>query len=336
MQESRLFKIVYHLLDKGRATASELAEKFEVSVRTIYRDIDALSGAGIPIYAEAGRNGGIYLMNDFVMDKAVLTEEEKREILTALHSINSTSNIDNSQILQKLSAIFNVGSESWLEVDFSRWGNNGTDNAKFELLKSAVIQQRCVKITYANSNISYARRVIMEQQKIGNFLKQLRKEKGLTQEQFAERFYISSRTVSRWETGSNMPDVDMLIELADFYEVDIREIIDGERKSENMDNETKATLKKVAKYATEENQKRYKRLSTLLAASIALGFVCYLLFGSNYIGVLYGTVPEDICDNITSFTSGLTAAGLVLYFLHLLGAFDKVGQWKKKCRENKR
>ena len=127
MQESRLFKIVYHLLDKGRATASELAEKFEVSVRTIYRDIDALSGAGIPIYAEAGRNGGIYLMNDFVMDKAVLTEEEKREILTALHSINSTSNIDNSQILQKLSAIFNVGSESWLEVDFSRWGNNGTD-----------------------------------------------------------------------------------------------------------------------------------------------------------------------------------------------------------------
>ena len=63
MQESRLFKIVYHLLDKGRATASELAEKFEVSVRTIYRDIDALSGAGIPIYAEAGRNGGIYLMN---------------------------------------------------------------------------------------------------------------------------------------------------------------------------------------------------------------------------------------------------------------------------------
>lgn len=71
MQESRLFKVVYHLLDKGRATASELAEKFEVSVRTIYRDIDALSGAGIPIYAEAGRNGGIYLMNDFVMDTAL-------------------------------------------------------------------------------------------------------------------------------------------------------------------------------------------------------------------------------------------------------------------------
>ena len=99
-------------------------------------------------------------MNDFVMDKVVLTEEEKREILTALHSINSTSNIDNSQILQKLSAIFNVGSESWLEVDFSRWGNNGTDNTEFELLKSAVIQQRCVKITYANSYGTISERII--------------------------------------------------------------------------------------------------------------------------------------------------------------------------------
>lgn len=160
MQESRLFKIVYHLLDKGRATVPELSEKFEVSVRTIYRDIDALSGAGIPIYTEAGRNGGIYLMNDFVLDKTVLTEEEKREILAALHSINSTNNIDNRQILQKLSAIFNVSSESWLEVDFSKWGNNGTDNAKFELLKSAIIHQRCVKITYANSYGRISERIV--------------------------------------------------------------------------------------------------------------------------------------------------------------------------------
>ncbi len=151
MQESRLFKIVYHLLDKGQATAPELAEKFEVSVRTIYRDIDALSGAGIPIYTEAGRNGGIRLMNDFVLDKVVLSEEEKQEILAALQSINFANNIGNHQTLQKLSAIFNISSENWLEVDFSRWGNKGTDNEKFELLKSAVIHQKCVKITYANS-----------------------------------------------------------------------------------------------------------------------------------------------------------------------------------------
>lgn len=71
----------------------------------------------------------------------------------------------------------------------------------------------------------------MNQQKIGEFLKYLRKNKGLTQEQLAEHFCVSSRTVSRWENGNNMPDIDILIELADFYEVDIRELIDGEMLS---------------------------------------------------------------------------------------------------------
>lgn len=160
MQESRLFKIVYHLLDKGQATAPELAEKFEVSVRTIYRDIDALSGAGIPVYAEAGRNGGIHLMSDFVLDKTVLSEEEKQEILTALQSVNLTNNIGINQTLQKLSAIFRISSENWLEVDFSRWGNKGTDNEKFELLKLAIIYQKCVKITYANSYGTISERIV--------------------------------------------------------------------------------------------------------------------------------------------------------------------------------
>ena len=82
----------------------------------------------------------------------------------------------------------------------------------------------------------------MDQQKTGRFLKELRKEKGLTQEQVAEHFNVAGRTVSRWETGSNMPDLSMLVEISSFYEVDIREIIDGERKSEKMDNELKETL----------------------------------------------------------------------------------------------
>lgn len=160
MHESRLFKIVYYLLDKGQATAPELAEKFEVSVRTIYRDIDALSGAGIPVYAEPGRNGGIHLMNNYVLDKAILSKEEKQEILTALQSINTTQNTNNSQTLQKLSAIFNVSSENWLEVDFSRWGNQLFDNNKFDLLKSAIIHCNCVKIIYANSYEVTSERVV--------------------------------------------------------------------------------------------------------------------------------------------------------------------------------
>lgn len=160
MQKSRLFRIVYHLLDQGEATAPELAEKFEVSVRTIYRDIDALSGAGIPIYTEAGRNGGIHLMNDFVLDKAVLSEQEKQEILIALQSINTTQNINSSQTLQKLSAMFHLSSENWLEVDFSRWGNEEFDNEKFELLKSAIIHCRSIKIYYAGSCGVISKRIV--------------------------------------------------------------------------------------------------------------------------------------------------------------------------------
>lgn len=144
MQESRLFQIVYYLLDKGQATAPELAKRFEVSVRTIYRDIDALRGAGIPVYAEAGRNGGIRLMSDFVLDQALLSGEEKQEILAALQSVNITRNLTESQTLQKLSAMFDLSSENWLEVDFSRWGNQGFDKEKFELLKTAVIHCRHV------------------------------------------------------------------------------------------------------------------------------------------------------------------------------------------------
>lgn len=159
MQESRLFRMVYHLLDKGQATAPELAEKFEVSVRTIYRDIDALSGAGIPIYTEPGRNGGIHLMHDFVLDHAVLSKDEKQEILAALQSMAVTHNT-GSQTLQKLSALFQLNSENWLEVDFSRWGNTGTDHEKFELLKSAIIYRKCVKITYAGTGKEVSERII--------------------------------------------------------------------------------------------------------------------------------------------------------------------------------
>jgi len=101
----------------------------------------------------------------------------------------------------------------------------------------------------------------MDQKKIGLFLKELRREKNLTQEQLAERFNVSGRTVSRWETGTNMPDLSILIEIADFYNVDIREIIDGERRSENMNTDVKETLIKVADYTNAEKETKKKKLN---------------------------------------------------------------------------
>ena len=113
----------------------------------------------------------------------------------------------------------------------------------------------------------------MNQQKIGSFLKELRKEKNLTQEQLAEYLNTSRRTISRWETGNNLPDLDILIELSDYYDVDLRELIDGERKSEQMDRELKETVLKVADYSNEEKQVIMKRMNWIFIAGTILSVV---------------------------------------------------------------
>ena len=123
---------------------------------------------------------------------------------------------------------------------------------------------------------------MIDQIKIGGFLRELRKEKELTQEQLAEKFGVSSRSVSRWENGNTMPELGILVELADYYEVDIKEIIDGERKSENMKKEEKETLRKVADYAEVEKKLVVKRrcivtfVGTLVCAlSIMIGYIVF-------------------------------------------------------------
>ncbi len=117
---------------------------------------------------------------------------------------------------------------------------------------------------------------MIDQINIGGFLRELRKEKRLTQEELAEKFGVSSRSVSRWENGNTMPELGILVELADFYEVDIREIIDGERKSEIMKKETKETLRKVADYAELEKKIVVKRrciVTFVLTVMMGLGIV---------------------------------------------------------------
>ena len=92
----------------------------------------------------------------------------------------------------------------------------------------------------------------MDQKKTGNFLRELRKSTGFTQEQVAEKIGVSSRTISRWETGAYMPDISMLVDIAGIYDVDIREIIDGERKEDDMNSEVKEVAEKMADYSTME------------------------------------------------------------------------------------
>ena len=113
----------------------------------------------------------------------------------------------------------------------------------------------------------------MNQQKIGVFLKELRKEKALTQEQFAEIVNVSNRTISRWENGNNMPDLDILIFISDYYEIDLRELLDGERKSERMNKELEDTVLKAVDYTNTEAERYNKRVHWLLV----IGAICWLI-----------------------------------------------------------
>lgn len=113
----------------------------------------------------------------------------------------------------------------------------------------------------------------MDQKKTGRFLKELRKNKGLTQEQIAERFNTSSRTISRWETGTYMPDISMLVEIAEFYDVDVREIIDGERKNDNMGSEIKEVAVKMADYSETEKSRTLKWIRIVSFVALILSFL---------------------------------------------------------------
>ena len=150
----------------------------------------------------------------------------------------------------------------------------------------------------------------MDQRKIGSFLKELRKEKGLTQEQLAEKMSVSGRTVSRWETGSNMPDLAILIELSDLYDVDIRELLDGERKSEKMDQELKETIEKVADYSNEMKKRFAKFIHRFFIAGVFVGLLHLFLT------MCEGKLP--ISEPVYDFCCGLTSG--IMFGLVIIGA----------------
>ena len=129
---TRLFQIVYLLMEKPQMTAKELADIFEVSERTIYRDIDKLTLAGIPIYTNQGKKGGVSILPDYVLDKSVLTTEEKKKILESLNALNEVSlSVDNDSV-SKLRSFFGEQYQDWIEIEFSSWGNSTEDAAVFE------------------------------------------------------------------------------------------------------------------------------------------------------------------------------------------------------------
>ncbi len=147
MQISRLLEIVYVLMEKRNVTAAELARRFEVSPRTVYRDIDALAAAGIPVYAGRGKGGGIRLMPGFVLDKSFLTEKEQNEILFALQSLRMAG-AGGDSVLPRLKSLFRREQADWIDIDFSDWGSCDAEKRKFSILKTGILERQVVSFTY--------------------------------------------------------------------------------------------------------------------------------------------------------------------------------------------
>ena len=169
----------------------------------------------------------------------------------------------------------------------------------------------------------------MDQVKIGNFLKELRKEKALTHEELAEKFNVSRRTVTRWETGYNMPDLSLLVEIADFYDVDLRELFNGERNKERMDKELEETVKQACEYSDMNNSKAHK--ITLI----------YLVLG--VVGLIINQVlsmmdlPETFWIGFAKgVTAGLSLLSIIFAVLYITGKLKNVQDIKRRLFKNKR
>lgn len=163
----------------------------------------------------------------------------------------------------------------------------------------------------------------MDQIMIGKFLKELRKEKNITQEQLADKLNVSGRTVSRWETGNNMPDISILVEMAELFDVSIPEIINGERKSEKMDDEIKNVAQSMSDYATSEKETLLKEVRKLSLIGLA-SLVIYLFLDTTKIGADNATILA-----ITRYFRVLVFVITLMLPLHTTGLIYKFKRKKE-------
>ena len=166
----------------------------------------------------------------------------------------------------------------------------------------------------------------MDQKKIGSFLREIRKEQRITQEDLAEKLNVSSRTISRWETGSNMPDISLLIEIADFFDVSIPEIINGERKSEKMDEEVKEVAEKLSDYADAEKVNIIKEIRKLSIGGV-IALIAYFIIDTT------GTASQNIIlGKISLYCETLVYVTVIMIALYSTGLLSKIQRKNKNTR----
>ena len=160
MQIHRMLEIVYLLMGGKALTAGELARRFEVSNRTIYRDVEALSAAGVPVYMARGKGGGIALSPGSSLGKVVLTDGEKADVLASLKALGGVAPGAADGALKKLGALFGSAGADWIEVDFSSWSDPKGVSEAFSSLRSSILGRRVVSFTYAGGRGETARRTV--------------------------------------------------------------------------------------------------------------------------------------------------------------------------------
>lgn len=148
MQSGRLFRLLYLLLEGENWTVRRLSERLEASERTIRRDLDALSAAGIPVYTVQGRGGGVRLLPGFVLDRSLLSGQEQDTILYGLQTLHATGMDATDDLLRELSRLFRrETAKRWIDADFSPW-NGGIDRALFDLLREAILHHIPISFNY--------------------------------------------------------------------------------------------------------------------------------------------------------------------------------------------
>lgn len=153
MRLSRMLGITTALLSHENVTAKKLAQQYEVSVRTIYRDIEALSEAGVPVYMRQGRGGGISLMEDYTVSRAILSDEEAQHLILALQAMGATNFSDNRILIDKIKSIFKKGdTSSWVEIEFANWSNTEREKTKFFTIKNALHESHVLEIEYITAS----------------------------------------------------------------------------------------------------------------------------------------------------------------------------------------
>ena len=151
MKINRLIEIIVILLNRQTVTAKELAARFGVSTRTIYRDVDVLSSAGVPIYTDKGRGGGISLLEDYTLNKTLLSKSESDGLILALKAMGATDYPEANALLEKMGSIFKDNiAHDWIEVDFESWSSKVNENNKFSKIRDAIINNRVIHFTYIN------------------------------------------------------------------------------------------------------------------------------------------------------------------------------------------